>query len=113
MPALLVPGGEPAPFLAYAVLAPTAISAHAASAAVPDILVIDDEHAIRDAIAYTLQAAGYQVTEAATGDDDRDAVANTAQFTAAIEALIRRYPDQWLWIHRRWKTRPEGEPLIY
>jgi KDO2-lipid IV(A) lauroyltransferase len=43
-----------------------------------------------------------------TGDDDADAVANTALFTKIIEDYVRRYPDQWLWVHRRWKTRPEG-----
>jgi len=48
-----------------------------------------------------------------TGDEDRDIVANTALFTAVIERWIRRYPDQWLWVHRRWKTRPAGEPPIY
>ncbi len=48
-----------------------------------------------------------------TGDDDADAVANTAKFTKIIEDYARRYPDQWLWVHRRWKTRPEGEPSIY
>jgi KDO2-lipid IV(A) lauroyltransferase len=48
-----------------------------------------------------------------TGDDDRDVLENTARFTAAIEAFIRRYPDQWLWVHRRWKTRPEGEAPVY
>lgn len=45
-----------------------------------------------------------------TGDDDADAVANTARFTAAIEQYVRRYPEQWLWVHRRWKARPPGEP---
>jgi Kdo2-lipid IVA lauroyltransferase/acyltransferase len=49
----------------------------------------------------------------ATGDDERDVLANTAQFTAAIETFIRRYPDQWLWVHRRWKTRPPGGSPIY
>jgi KDO2-lipid IV(A) lauroyltransferase len=48
-----------------------------------------------------------------TGDAAADIVANTALFTAAIEAYIRRYPGQWLWVHRRWKTRPEGEGGLY
>ena len=48
-----------------------------------------------------------------TGDDDADAIANTALFTKVIEDYVRRYPDQWLWVHRRWKTRPEGEPPLY
>jgi len=48
-----------------------------------------------------------------TGDDEADAVANTARFTKAIEDIVRRFPDQWLWVHRRWKTRPEGAPPIY
>ncbi|MGA9528053.1 MAG: lysophospholipid acyltransferase family protein [Terriglobales bacterium] len=42
-----------------------------------------------------------------------DIVANTALFTSVIESYIRRYPDQWLWVHRRWKTRPEGEKALY
>jgi Kdo2-lipid IVA lauroyltransferase/acyltransferase len=48
-----------------------------------------------------------------TGDDQADTAANTAQFTKVIEGYVRRYPDQWLWVHRRWKTRPEGEPPLY
>jgi len=48
-----------------------------------------------------------------TGNDDADAVANTALFTNVIEDYVRRYPDQWLWVHRRWKTRPAGEPGLY
>ena len=48
-----------------------------------------------------------------TGDDDADAIANTALFTKVIEDYVRHYPDQWLWVHRRWKTRPEGEPPLY
>ena len=48
-----------------------------------------------------------------TGNTDADVLTNTALFNRAIENVIRRYPDQWLWVHRRWKTRPPGEPPIY
>ncbi len=47
------------------------------------------------------------------GNAAQDIVANTALFTATIEAYVRRYPEQWLWVHRRWKTRPEGERKLY
>ena len=48
-----------------------------------------------------------------TGDLDADLVANTQKFTKVIEDYVRKYPDQWLWVHRRWKTRPEGQPPLY
>ena len=56
---------------------------------------------------------GEEIVFDRTGDDEADAVTNTAKCTAAIEAYVRRYPDQWLWVHRRWKTRPEGEEPMY
>jgi KDO2-lipid IV(A) lauroyltransferase len=48
-----------------------------------------------------------------TGDTESDAVACTARFTAVLEDWVRRYPEQWLWVHRRWKTRPAGEASLY
>jgi Kdo2-lipid IVA lauroyltransferase/acyltransferase len=48
-----------------------------------------------------------------TNDNESDIVANTAKFTKVIEDFIRQYPDQWLWVHRRWKTRPPGQPPLY
>jgi len=46
-------------------------------------------------------------------DPEEEILANTANFTHLIEDYARRYPDQWLWVHRRWKTRPPGEPPLY
>ena len=48
-----------------------------------------------------------------TGDTEADVVANTARFVQVFEQYARRYPDQWLWVHKRWKTRPPGEPPLY
>ena len=48
-----------------------------------------------------------------TGDEEADMVANTAAYTKVIEDYVRRYPEQWLWAHRRWKTRPAGERPMY
>ena len=42
-----------------------------------------------------------------------DVQADTQRVHSALEAIIRQYPDQWLWIHRRWKTRPPGEASLY
>jgi len=42
-----------------------------------------------------------------------DVQADSQRVQAAVEAAIREYPDQWLWMHRRWKTRPPGQPPLY
>jgi len=48
-----------------------------------------------------------------TGDFKEEVMLNTARFTKVIESYARRYPDQWLWVHKRWHTRPEGEADLY
>jgi KDO2-lipid IV(A) lauroyltransferase len=42
-----------------------------------------------------------------------DTYADTQAIHTFLEQVIRRYPEQWMWIHRRWKTRPVGEPDLY
>jgi Kdo2-lipid IVA lauroyltransferase/acyltransferase len=48
-----------------------------------------------------------------TGNLEVDIQANTQKFTKIIEDYVRQYPEQWLWVHRRWKARPPGEPPLY
>jgi KDO2-lipid IV(A) lauroyltransferase len=40
-----------------------------------------------------------------TGDYERDLLENTQRFTRVVEDVVREYPDQWFWIHQRWKTK--------
>ena len=48
-----------------------------------------------------------------TGDEEADVRRVTIEITRRLEDQIRKFPGQWLWIHKRWKTRPPGEPKIY
>ena len=50
---------------------------------------------------------GDEVPLLKTGDKIKDTEENTARFTQIIEKYVRRYPDQWFWFHKRWKTRPD------
>ncbi len=56
---------------------------------------------------------GPQIHFSESGDTETDVVAATQKCNDVLESWIRRYPEQWLWIHRRWKTRPPGEPSLY
>jgi KDO2-lipid IV(A) lauroyltransferase len=53
------------------------------------------------------------ITFERTGDSETDVHNLTAAIMASVEKFVRLYPEQWLWIHKRWKTRPPGEPEIY
>jgi len=61
---------------------------------------------------YLLQI-GPPVEVERSGDEEEDVRRLTARLSKLFEEKIRCYPDQWLWIHKRWKTRPKGEPSIY
>ena len=60
-----------------------------------------------------LMIVGPPVCFQPTGDEEKDVRELTSMLCRLIESHIRRYPGQWLWIHKRWKTRPPGEPAIY
>jgi len=83
------------------------IALRTGAAVVPGFLCWDYTRKI-----YRLQFAP-AVELSRTGNEDADVVENTARFTLLIEDYIRRHPDQWLWAHKRWKTRPAGENPIY
>jgi KDO2-lipid IV(A) lauroyltransferase len=50
---------------------------------------------------------------ARTGNTERDIFVNTQRFAKVIEEIIRKYPEQWVWVHARWKARPKGETELY
>ena len=55
-----------------------------------------------------------EIVQQRTGDKDADALVNTARYQKAIEEMVRKYPEQWLWTHRRFRTRPvRGTPSLY
>jgi KDO2-lipid IV(A) lauroyltransferase len=49
---------------------------------------------------------GPEIFTVKTGDRQKDIEINTQEYNRAIENIIRRYPDQWFWVHQRWKTKP-------
>lgn len=53
------------------------------------------------------------VNLARSDDEEADIRENTRRFNKVIENYIRVHPDQWLWVHKRWKNRPPGEPSLY
>ena len=56
---------------------------------------------------------GQPIEPSNTGNPESDVLETTIAFTSEIEKIIRRFPEQWLWTHRRWKTRPPGEADLY
>lgn len=49
---------------------------------------------------------GPEIFTVKTGDKQKDIEINTQEYNRVIENFIRRYPDQWFWVHQRWKTKP-------
>ena len=59
----------------------------------------------RQGLGYNVEF-GQEIPLVKTGDKTKDVESNTQQYNDTIEAFVRRYPDQWFWVHQRWKTRP-------
>ena len=49
---------------------------------------------------------GSEIVTVKTGDRQKDIETNTQEYNRVIENFVRRYPEQWFWIHQRWKTKP-------
>jgi len=78
---------------------PAMLAAASGAAVIPTFITREGgRHVIR---------IGPEVELAHSGDKNKDALENTARLTAVIEEAVRRTPEQWFWVHRRWKTRPE------
>jgi KDO2-lipid IV(A) lauroyltransferase len=60
---------------------------------------------VRDQMGFVAEF-GPEVPLARTGDKTKDVETNTHRYNKVLESFIRRYPDQWFWVHQRWKTRP-------
>jgi len=60
---------------------------------------------IREALGFRAEF-GPEILTVKTGDKQKDIEMNTQEYNRVIENVIRRYPDQWFWIHQRWKTKP-------
>jgi KDO2-lipid IV(A) lauroyltransferase len=88
------------------------VAAHSNAAVLPGFMLWEPTRGSTEPARYVLHF-GPELNLTRTNDPAADALANTALFTAALESWIRRYPEQWLWVHRRWKTRPPGEENLY
>ena len=85
---------------AYTPIAPVRIAEKTGAAIVPVFLIRDGNWRYKF-------VAEKEIKLSFTGDREKDLVVNTARWTKLLESYIRKYPDHWVWMHRRWKTRPD------
>lgn len=85
---------------AFTPVGPAALAALTGAALVPTFIIRDGARHI-----FTVEEP---IELADTGDRKADLVINTQKWSDVVESYIRRYPDQWVWMHRRWKTRPDA-----
>ena len=89
------------PFFGRPAATTPALSMAALRTGAPTLVVV----ALREAGRLRFRVEGpFEVSD--TGDRARDMFEHTARVTAALERIIRAAPEQWLWLHRRWKLQP-------
>ena len=64
----------------------------------------------RDPVSHQYRIVFKPVPEEFPSGDD---IADATTINALIEQAIREHPDQYMWVHRRFKTRPQGENSLY
>jgi KDO2-lipid IV(A) lauroyltransferase len=82
---------------AYTPVGPAVLAKASGAALVPAFIVRQNRHH-RLIVEKPVELAD-------TGDKEKDIVTNTQRWSDVVESYIRRYPDQWVWMHRRWKTQ--------
>jgi Kdo2-lipid IVA lauroyltransferase/acyltransferase len=93
------------PFFGRPAATTPALSMAAMRTGAPTLLVV----ALRDNGRLRFRVEGpFEMTD--SGDRQRDLRDHTARVTSALERIIREAPDQWLWLHRRWKLAPPSVP---
>jgi len=85
---------------AYTPIGPVALAKATGAAIVPAFIIREGLHH-RFIVEKPLELVD-------TGDKERDFVTNTQAWSDILESFIRKYPEQWVWMHRRWKTTPQG-----
>ncbi|MCX5677906.1 MAG: lysophospholipid acyltransferase family protein [Candidatus Omnitrophica bacterium] len=85
---------------AYTPVGPAALAMASGAAIVPAFIIRreDGNHTL-------MIDKPIEITD--TGDKEADILTNTRRWSDVVESYIRKYPDQWVWMHRRWKTRPK------
>ena len=85
---------------AYTPYSPVAFALKTGAAILPTFIIRqpDDSHRAVVEAPLLLQQGG---------EKEQDLLVNTQRFTKIIESYIRRYPEQWIWMHERWKTKPK------
>ncbi len=94
---------------------PTFFGVPAATAATPAWLALRTGAAVIFAVSVPLEDGRHKVVVEGplavpdTGDRERDVLAFMQDLNDRLERWVRLHPDRWYWLHRRWKTRPDGE----